>query len=617
MISARLTSLRGLVIAGAMVLAALWAGWLGRAHLAGEHSPLDRVEAQLADMRLLIAGRRDPPSSVVIVAIDDRTVAAERGYPLPRQVLARLIGAIAASKPRTLAVDLLLLDAGAPENDRALAEALGRIPAVIAAAGRFDRLSDGASEIPATSDVLWPAQPFDAAAAAGLVNISTDPGGAPRHLPLLFQTDRGLAPAFALRAATLFTGADPVFAADRVQISERSLALDLGSHLPLRFYGSHGAIETISAASVLAGEVPAARLRDRIVVVGATATAVGDTFGTPFDPVTPGVEVLATGIAQLLGGPGLVRDNAVRRVDAGMTFALALVGVLIIALTPLSIGTGLVAFMIGAWLLASVALFAQGYWFSAVLPLAGVLPPAALAMVLRQMWERRQSRASAQAEAALRQFQPPVLAERIARDPDFLREPVMQSAAILFVDLSGFTRLSEQAGPAQTREFLKEFHTLVENEIAAHAGLVMTFMGDGAMIVFGIPEPRPDDASRAFEAAWDLIGDVRNWIEAADLQAGHPDLRVGAHFGQVVVSRLGHETHQHITATGDSVNVASRLMDVAKKEGAALAVSAEFLAALGEDRGQHREPDAVRAIDIRGRRQRISVALWSMRQDAH
>ncbi|RDJ21860.1 adenylate/guanylate cyclase domain-containing protein [Bosea caraganae] len=605
-----------MVVAALALLAGLWAGLLGWSHLAGERSPLDGVEAQLADMRLLIAGRREPPPAVVIVAIDDRTVAGERGYPLSRQVLAKLVDAIAAGKARALAIDLLLLDAGVPENDRALAEALSRIPSVIAAAGRFDRANDGASSIPGTSDVLWPASPFDSSAMPGLVNISTDSGGAPRHLPLLFQTDHGLTPAFVLRAVTLFTGQDPVFGADRVQIAERSVALDLGFHLPLRFYGPRGAVETLSAAAVLAGSVPTERLRDRIVVIGATATAVGDTFGTPFDPVTPGVEVLATGIAQLLGGPGLVRDGAVRRVDAGMTLALAVFGALTIALTPLSLGTGLVALVTGAWLLATIALFAQGYWFSGVLPLAGMLPPAALAMALRQHWERRQSRGHARAEAALRQFQPPVLAERIARDPDFLRQPVMQSAAILFVDLSGFTRLSEQAGPAQTREFLKEFHTLVENEIAAHDGLVMTFMGDGAMIVFGIPEARPDDATRAFAAAWDLIGDVRSWIDKAELAAGHPDLRVGAHFGQVVVSRLGHETHQHIMATGDSVNVASRLMEVAKEHGAALAVSAEFMAALGEGGGR-REPDDTRAIDIRGRRQPISVALWRMRQDAH
>lgn len=596
------------------IVAALWAGMLGWSHLAGERSVLDRVEAQLADIRLLIAGRRAPPSSVVIVAIDDRTVTAERGYPLPRQTLAKLIDGIAAGKPRAFAIDLLLLDEGAPESDRALAEALGRIPTVIAAAGRFDRSNGLGSVVPRTDGLLWPGAPFADAASVGLVNISTDPGGAPRHVPLLFQTERGLTPAFALRAAALFTGQDPVLAADRVQVAEHpSLPLDLGFHLPLRFYGPRGAIETVSAAALLAGEVPAGQLADRLVVIGATATAVGDTFGTPFDPVTPGVEVLATGIAQLLGGSRLVRDNAVRRVDAGATIALAVLGVLIVALTPLSVGTGLVAFVTGAWLLASVALFAQGYWFSAVLPLAGVLPPVALAMVLRQLWERRRSREHARAEAALRQFQPPVLAERIARDPDFLREPVMQNAAILFVDLSGFTRLSEQAGPAGTREFLKQFHTLVENEIAAHDGLVMTFMGDGAMIVFGIPEPRPDDAVRAFEAAWDLIGDVSSWIGGADLPAGRPELRVGAHYGQVVVSRLGHESHQHIMATGDSVNVASRLMEVAKQHDARLAVSGDFLAALGEDRGLHGEPDDLRAVDIRGRRQPISVALWTMR----
>lgn len=612
----RLASSHGLAVAALVLVAACWAGLLGGAHLVGLGSPLDRVEAQLADMRLLIAGRREPPQSVAIVAIDDRTVAAERGYPLPRQNLARLVGAIAAGGPRVLAIDLLLLDAGAPENDRALAEALARVPSVLAAAGRFDRTDPGGAAIPVPSDVLSPAAPFDAAASAGLVNISTDPGGAPRHMPLVFETGGGLTPAFALRAAALFAGQDPVFGTDRVQIAGRAIPLDLGFHLPLRFYGPRGTIETISAAALLAGDVTAAQLKDRVVVIGATATAVGDTFGTPFDPVTPGVEVLATGVAQLLGGSGLVRDNAVRRVDAGITVALAIVGTLIVALTPLGIGTSLVALVLGGWLLATVALFAQGYWFSAVLPIAGMLPPVGLAMLVRQRWERGRSREHARAEAALRQFQPPVLAERIARDPDFLREPVLQNAAILFVDLSGFTRLSEQAGPAQTREFLKEFHTLVENEIAAHEGLVMTFMGDGAMIVFGIPEPRPDDAARAFAAAWDLIGDVRSWVGGADLPAGPPDLRAGAHFGSVVVSRLGHETHQHIMATGDSVNVASRLMEVAKQHGAALAVSAEFLAALGEDGAARHEPDEIRAVAIRGRRQPVSVALWRLRQEA-
>jgi adenylate cyclase len=65
--------------------------------------------------------------------------------------------------------------------------------------------------------------------------------------------------------------------------------------------------------------------------------------------------------------------------------------------------------------------------------------------------------------------------------------------------------------------------------------------------------------------------------------------------------------------SGDSVNVASRLMDLAKTHGAMLAVSAEFLAARGESAGRHREPDEVRTVEIRGRRKSMSVAFWSMR----
>jgi len=609
----RLTHVPGWVAAGVVIASVLWAGFLARGHLAGDRSPLDRAEAELADMRLLIAGRRPPPAGIVIVAIDDKTVAQEKGYPLNRTILAKLILAIGAGQPRALAIDLLFVDATTPEADAALARALERVPSVIAAAGLFDRQDRAMAQVPSTSSVLWPTQPFDTLAAIGLVNISTDPNGAPRHLPLLFQTDRGLVPSFVLRAAALFAGENPVLTPDGIRIAGSSVTLDLGRHLPLRFYGPRGTLDTVSASDVLAGEIPIARLQGRIVVIGVTATAVGDTFGTAFDPVTPGVEILATGIAQLMGGPGLTRDTAIRRIDATATLALAAGSVLVISLAPLGTGLAIVALGVGAWLLATMVLFAQGYWLSAALPLAGVLPPVALATMLRQVWDRRQTREITRAEAALRQFQPPVLAERIASDPNFLLEPVLQTVAILFADLSGFTRLSEQAGPTGTHEFLKEFHALVETEIAAHDGLVMTFMGDGAMIVFGIPEPRPDDASRAFDAAWALIEDIRNWIAGAELTSGRPEMRVGAHFGPVIVSRLGHETHQHITVSGDSVNVASRLMDLAKTHGAMLAVSAEFLAARGESAGRHREPDEVRTVEIRGRRKSMSVAFWSMR----
>ncbi len=67
-------------------------------------------------------------------------------------------------------------------------------------------------------------------------------------------------------------------------------------------------------------------LKDTLVLLGVTATAVGDRFSTPYDQVLPGVEILATGVSNLVDGSGLVRDPTVRRLDAvaeGVLVALA------------------------------------------------------------------------------------------------------------------------------------------------------------------------------------------------------------------------------------------------------------------------------------------------------
>ena len=322
------------------------------------------------------------------------------------------------------------------------------------------------------------------------------------------------------------------------------------------------------------------------------------------------MEVLATGIAQLSGGDSLVRDTTVRKVDVAATLLFTIGAALIILLVPVSAGLALVAAALGLWLVATVILFGQGYWLSAALPLAGAIPSVAAATVLRQILDRRHSEALARAAAALGQFQSPVLADRIARNPDFLREPVKQTAAILFVDLSGFTRLSEQLGLSRTREFLTQFHTLVANKAVAHGGLVTSFMGDGAMIAFGVPDSQADDASRAFDTAWELAKDIRAWIDQSGMSSRVRGMRLGAHLGPVVVSRLGPEMHQHITATGDTVNVASRLMEVAKQHNATIAVTMEFFTAVGDAGARRRKPDDIRNVEIRGRQEHATVALW-------
>lgn len=600
------------VIAVMFVGGGLWAGWLGQRHMAGTGSLIDRVETVLLDWRILAAGARDAPGNIVVVAVDDATITAIGANSIGREQLALLIEKIASAGARALAIDMLLTGSSGHEADDRLVKALGKIPTVIASAGQFSNDGKPHSPIPVADELLLPEPAFAAVAAVGLVNIATDAGGTPRHIPLLFRTPGGLFPSLALRALGFYLGEPPSLTGEGLRLKDDVLTLDLGWHLPLNYYGPSGTVKTVSALALLDGSVEVADLEGRLVVLGVTATAVGDRFGTPFDQILPGVELQATGIANLLDGSALIRNNTIRSVDAGAAVLMTGIGILCVSLLPLAVASMVFMCLLGGWLAATFFFFGQGYWLSAALPLVASIPPVLALVILRQGVDRYQTRRLVLAQEALSRFQAPVLAKRIAEDPDFLLAPKEQDMAVLFVDLSGFTGLSERLGPARTRDVLKAFHTLVVNETERHNGLVLDFMGDGAMLAFGIPDVRPRNAADACQCAFDLAKAVKSWIDASGLATEISDVRVGGHFGTVVLSRLGHENQQQITATGDNVNVASRLLEVAKGQRSSVALSLDLIQAASTSGGVELSVPHIETSTIRGRQKTLEIGLWTM-----
>jgi adenylate cyclase len=132
------------------------------------------------------------------------------------------------------------------------------------------------------------------------------------------------------------------------------------------------------------------------------------------------------------------------------------------------------------------------------------------------------------------------------------------------------------------------------------------------MILFGLPEAASDDAFRAAECSVGLCVSAQRWLTSLPPSiASRLGFKVGAHFGIIVASRLGGGSYHHITATGDTVNVASRLMEVAANHGVELALSDELLRAAGHcalfKSGVLMGPDETR---IRGRSGSIAIWLW-------
>jgi adenylate cyclase len=607
---------------GFATLGLVWGGFLGARQIAGVGSGLDGLENLTVDWRFALAGARPAPRGVVIAAIDDETVREAGAYPLPRAVLANIIRGVAGFDPQAIAVDIAFLDAGPQEADLQLADALRATRSVVAAIGVFDhddapdsqQLPDELALVPAPSGILWPTPEIRAAAKAGLVNIATDASGIPRYIPMIYRSNDNVVPSFALAAASAALNTEPAIGPATIRLAARTTATDFGYHLPLRYYGPRGSIAQFSAARILRGELDPGEVRGQVVVLGATAVGTGDTFATPFDRVMPGVEVFATGISNLLAGDGLVRTALVRGIDAGTAIVLPFVTVLLMAMRRNLAGLGFAGLLFVAWGALIFAAFRAGYWLSAAVPLAALIPVAAAYGAARLGLERYGSARLAADRATLARFQSPLLLAHILRNPGFLEKPVHQNVAAVFIDLSGFTGVAETLGPAWARDLLAAFQALIEHDVVAHEGFVVSFMGDGAMTIFGLPEPRADDASRALRAVTRLSASMTAWLRTLPPVARDAlSARIGGHFGPAVVSRLGPTHHQHITATGDTVNVTSRLLEVAKQQQCAVVVSEDLCAAGAAAAGDDAMiPDTrILEVEIRGRAQPMRIRAWS------
>src|SRR5882757_4359155 len=468
----------------AMFLSGLWGAAVYFAHERGHLGFLDRIESAMTDLRTLARGVRVPPDFVTIVAIDD-TMVEQGSYPLARIDLARIVDAIARLQPKVIAIDLLLVDRGSDDGNEALARSLAGRASVIAAAAVFAQASQPIAaengplaRLPRAERFLLPLKRFADHAEIGIANVTTGRGGTPSSIPMLFRTHDSIEMSFSLRAAVLAIGKELSIEPYRLVFGERTVAIDADHALPVTFYGPRRTVRTVSAASVLAGEIAADDIRERIVVVGATVTGGGDFFPTPFDSVMPGVEVVATAITHLMAGDGMLRDQLVRLVDAIIAIVLPMILVGLLAWRRSAIG--LIATLIVVVVAAAPAILFTGV----------------------QLWSgRRRAQYFAIRSELLAQFQAPDIREWLIRDPGFLKEPVRQDAAVVFIDLSGFTSLSESLGPDRIRELLKGFHAMVDKEAVSSGGMINSYLGDGAMILFGLPQAASDDAFRAVQCA--------------------------------------------------------------------------------------------------------------------
>ena len=419
-----------------------------------------------------------------------------------------------------------------------------------------------------------------AAPASGFVNTLVSPAGdgVIRAAPLIarYEGDAarpGYYESLGLAVYRLASGRPPVlpaFASDGAEPRLQSLLVgrlrvpvDESASMRVPFRGPGGAnggsFRYVPAADVLEGRLAPGELKDKIVLVGATAPGLQDLRTTPVGAGFPGVEVHANVVSAMLDHRLLAVPDYAAGYEVLSMLAAGLVLALGLSLLPVTrailLGIATVAALVGAnaWLYLSHGL---------VLPLAPSLAMAALAFVLNMGWgyfiESRERRGLVRLFGT---YVPPQLVDEMLMDPGrYSMHAESKQMTVMFCDMRGFTKLSETMAPAELQAFLNTLFSRLTNVISAHRGTVDKYMGDCVMAFWGAPVDTKDHATLAVRAALEMAQAVRD-VNLAQRADGRPEVSVGIgiNSGVMCVGDMGSAARRSYTVVGDAVNLASRL----------------------------------------------------------
>lgn len=565
----------------------------------------EEAELRAVDARFVIRGTQPPPPDVVVIAVDEGTLAAvgER-WPFSLDLYADAVNQLAAAGAAVIVLDVPFgPGADAPGLDRFLA-AIDAASAVVLATAQDD--AEGVPVVLGGAAAL--AVPGVRAADA---RFDPDDDGVVRRIDHTngaagdgdIDSD-GSAPMMSVTAATI-----AVVGAEQLT----------GATFPITFAGDDGAtidhpgptgtIDQISLAAVLDGSVSLTSIVGRIAVLGPTAAALQDLHPTPLAERTSGAEIHAAAIATVLADLPLSTPSA----PFGLLAVLLVCGAPLLA-SRLRAANGLilVVALTFTYLVVAQVAFQLGVLLPVVPPLFGLVGTVLAAVAVDYAYEARARR---RVREVFGRYVPATVVRDIVEsdgDGDLLRATT-RDVTVMFSDLRGFTTFSETRDPAIVMGALNRYLGAMTDVVLDEGGQVVGYLGDGLIAVFGAPDPVSDHADRALAAATrmlELVDDggakLLGTNDGTFLRTG-----IGLNSGPVTAGNLGTVRRLAYTIIGDTVNTASRIEGLTKESPYDLLLAdatREALTVPPADLVEHA------TLPVRGRT--ASIRLWSLTSTA-
>ena len=576
-----------------------------------------------------------PETPVRIVDIDEVALAQYGQWPWPRTIVARLIDRLTEKGAAVIAFDVVFaepdrssisrmvrdlvaftdpetvqkLAAAVQDNDQVMADAMAHSRVVLGfgfdlkAGAKPPRQYHGTAFTGDDPAMFLPLQqgtvrsiPLLEAAAKGNGSVNTDMESVViRRVPLLFRLSgqEGVFPALSIEALRVAQDASTYLVKSSGASSELSFGEKTGivaiktGDLEVRtdargrlvlYDTGHREERFISVRDVLEGNVGRKKLEGQVIFVGTSAIGLKDMRSTPVDDSVPGVEIHAQLAEQMIEGQFLARPDFA---DGAEFLYLAAIGLLLVMLLP-RLRAGWMAVVAAIFIAIGVIVPWLAFSQSDLL-FDPIYPPVTLAAIYvsgSAVAFMRTERERAAIRGAFGLYLSPDVVEQLARNPELLQlGGEMREITVMFTDVRGFTRISEQFDPHGLTRFMNRFLTPMTDLILGHRGTIDKYMGDAIMAFWNAPLQVEGHAARACDTALAMQARLKelNTIWQVEAKAEGRDyipvnIGIGLNTGQASVGNFGSMQRFTYSCLSDDVNLASRLEGQCKTYGVGIVI---------------------------------------------
>ncbi|MEF3307296.1 adenylate/guanylate cyclase domain-containing protein [Paenibacillus sp. GYB004] len=523
--------------------------------------------------------QREPDTSIKILKIDSKSLDAIGQFPWDRSVYAAVIEKLEQGKVKAIGLDVTFPEPSKdPKQDQALAEVMRKygnvvlpvnfnFPAKQQSSGllEYDRIEVPSPAIQAPKRQL------------AHINVFPDNDDRVRRLIVGLPEKSGeMIEAFSVKLANYALGDTEKVRWDAEQrkwyrgsspipVNSRNQVITQFYSEPRQEKDLSTGYDSFSFSDVLSGKIDANMFENDIVLIGPYTTALQDEYMTPMSRAIKmfGVEIHANMVQSIL-------DNRFWN-EAGKPAGIAILA-LVVLLAAFLFGTfrgraalfwfiGLSVLYIGAFIVANEAL---RIYLPIFYPLLTIILMYVWSIVDHYLAERRER---GRVTGIFGRFVPKAVVDQmLASGNEVKLGGERMDISLIFVDIRGFTTLSEKLEPEQVIQFLNEYLDVCTKAVFKYNGTLDKFIGDGVMAMFGAPVKYDNHAEMAVRAALEMKKQTASLEERLMQKLGFTvRFGIGINCGPAIVGNIGsEELRLDYTAIGDTVNLAARLESNAK-----------------------------------------------------